>query len=296
MTAALAGYIPSPTAGVLWLGPIPIRGYALCILAGICVAIWVCGRRLADRGARTEDALTVAWWAVPFGIVGGRIYNVITTPQPYFGKGGDPWDAFAIWHGGLGIWGAVALGALGAWIGCRRNNIAFLDFADAAAPGVVLAQAMGRWGNYFNNELYGRPTNVPWALKIYQWDEPAGHAVHNAAGQPVVQGLFQPTFLYASLWCLIVAIIVLAVDRHRMLGRGRSFALYVILYPVGRIVVELMRSDFANHILGLRVNVWVCMIVFLFGVTIFVLTGRRHPDGIREGLPQRETATVDATT
>jgi len=296
VTTVFTDYIPSPTAGVLWLGPVPIRGYALCILAGICVAVWVCGRRLVDRGAKSEDALTVAWWAVPFGIVGGRLYNVITTPQPYFGENGNPWDAFAIWHGGLGIWGAIALGAVGAWIGCRRNGIAFLDFADAAAPGVIFAQAMGRWGNYFNNELYGHRTDVPWALKIYQWDESAGHAVHNAAGQPIVHGFFQPTFLYESLWCLIVAIVILLIDRRILLGRGRSFALYVILYPVGRIFMEFMRTDFANHILGLRVNVWVCIIVFLIGLTLYVLTGRRHPNGVREGLrvPEPEPEDVNS--
>ncbi len=287
MSAALVGYLPSPSVGVLWLGPIPIRGYALCILAGIVFAVWATGRRLEDRGYQREDALTVAWWAVPFGIVGGRLYNVITTPQPYFGENGNPWDAFAIWHGGLGIWGAIALGALGVWIGCRRNNIAFLDYADACAPGVIVAQAMGRWGNYFNNELYGHPTDVPWALKIYKWDESAGHAVRDAAGNPIVQGFFQPTFLYESLWCLIIAIVILYIDRRWLLGRGKSFALYVILYPVGRVFMELMRTDFANHILGLRVNIWVCILVFIGGVVIYVLCDRRHPNGIREGLLDR---------
>ncbi len=293
MSAGLLTYLPSPSEGVLWIGPIPVRGYALCILAGICFAIWATGRRLEDRGHQREDAMTVAWWAVPFGIVGGRIYHLITTPQPYFGKGGNPWNAFAIWHGGLGIWGAIALGALGAWIGCRRNNIPFLDYADAAAPGVIVAQAMGRWGNYFNNELYGHPTDVPWALKIYKWDETAGHAVRDAAGHPIVQGFFQPTFLYESLWCLIIAIAILLIDRRWLLGRGRSFAAYVMLYPVGRIFMEFMRTDFANHILGLRVNVWVCILVFLIGLVMFVWCGRRHPDGIREGKREAEDTTPE---
>lgn len=262
-------YLPSPTTGVLWLGPIPMRGYALCILAGIVAAIWICGRRLRDRGYESDHALNVAWWAVPFGIVGGRIYHVITSPQAYFGEGGKPLDAFKIWQGGLGIWGAIALGALGAWIGCRKYNVNFWDYADAAAPGVILAQAMGRWGNWFNNELYGDKTDVPWALKIYQWDESAGHAVKDAAGDPVVLGYFHPTFLYESLWCLVVAAIIVFVDRKRGLARGRSFALYVMLYPVGRIVFELMRTDKANHILGLRVNVWTSMFVFALGAFLW---------------------------
>lgn len=262
-------YLPSPTTGVLWLGPIPLRGYALCILAGIVAAIWICGRRLRDRGYESDHALNVAWWAVPFGIVGGRIYHVITSPQAYFGEGGKPLDAFKIWQGGLGIWGAIALGALGAWIGCRKYSVNFWDYADAAAPGVILAQAMGRWGNWFNNELYGEKTDVPWALKIYQWDESAGHAVKDAAGDPVVLGYFHPTFLYESLWCLVVAAIIVFVDRKRGLARGRSFALYVMLYPVGRIVFELMRTDKANHILGLRVNVWTSMFVFALGAFLW---------------------------
>ena len=262
-------YLPSPTTGVLWLGPIPLRGYALCILAGIVAAIWICGRRLRDRGYESDHALNVAWWAVPFGIVGGRIYHVITSPQAYFGEGGKPLDAFKIWQGGLGIWGAIALGALGAWIGCRKYNVNFWDYADAAAPGVILAQALGRWGNWFNNELYGEKTDVPWALKIYQWDESAGHAVKDAAGDPVVLGYFHPTFLYESLWCLVVAAIIVFVDRKRGLARGRSFALYVMLYPVGRIVFELMRTDKANHILGLRVNVWTSMFVFALGAFLW---------------------------
>jgi prolipoprotein diacylglyceryl transferase len=261
----------------------------MCILAGIIVAVWVAGRRLHDRGAvSTGVALDISGLAVPFGIVGARIYHVITSWQPYFGQGGDPIDALKIWHGGLGIWGAIAFGALGAWIGCRRKGVAFLDFADAAAPGILVAQAFGRWGNYFNNELYGHATDVPWALQIHQWNESAGEAVRNAAGQPIVIGTFQPTFLYEAIWVLLVALFIVLLDRHRRLGRGRSFALYVMLYPVGRVVFELMRTDPANHIFGQRVNVWVCAIVFLAGLIGFLVAGRRHPDGAprRSAIPE----------
>jgi prolipoprotein diacylglyceryl transferase len=278
--------IPSPSTGVWWLGPLALRAYALCILAGIIVAVWVAGRRLYDRGAAsTGVALDISGWAVPFGLVGARIYHVITTWQPYFGEGGHPIDALKIWHGGLGIWGAIAFGAVGAWIGCRRKNVAFLDFADAAAPGILVAQAFGRWGNYFNNELYGHATDVPWALQIHEWDHSAGAAVRNAAGQPIVIGTFQPTFLYEAIWCLLIAAAIVLIDRRRSLGRGRAFFLYVMLYPVGRVVFELMRTDPANHIFGQRVNVWVCALVFLAGLIGFLVAGRRHPDGAPRTVP-----------
>lgn len=288
----MSSYLPSPTHGVLWIGPLPIRGYALCILAGIFVAVWIAGRRIVPRGGTVEDIYTVAWWAVPFGILGGRLYNVITSPGPYFGKGGNPLDALAIWHGGLGIWGAVALGAVGGLIGSRKAGISFLDFADAAVPGILVAQAMGRWGNYFNNELYGGATDLPWKLKIYEWDPARGHAVYEN-GKAVVLGFFQPTFLYESIWVLLVAIAILLLDRRFLLGRGRATALYIMGYPLGRVFFELMRTDPANYILGERVNVWVSILVFLGGVVLFVAMGRRHPDGIREGalaaVPKIET-------
>ena len=276
MITALPTAIPSPTTGVWHLGPFPIRAYALCILAGIVVAVWITGRRLVDRGHPREKAVDISAWAVPFGIVGGRLYHVITTPQPYFGAGGHPLRAFYIWEGGLGIWGAVALGAVGAWIGARRHGVPFLDFADAAVPGVAVAQALGRWGNWFNNELYGRPTNVPWALTIHEWDQSAGRALRDAAGHPIVLGTFHPTFLYESLWCLLLALGLVLADRRLSLRRGQIFGLYIAGYPLGRVVVELMRSDEANHILGLRVNVWTSIVVFLFGV--YLVWRLRHRD------------------
>ena len=159
-------YIPSPSRGVWHLGPLPIRGYALCIILGVIAAVWISERRWAARGGRPGVIGEVAIWAVPFGIVGARIYHVITTPDPYFGDGGHPWEAFAIWKGGIGIWGAISMGALGAWIACRRQGVPLPAVADVAAPGIAVAQAIGRWGNWFNQELYGKPTDLPWALKI----------------------------------------------------------------------------------------------------------------------------------
>lgn len=277
--ASLTTYIPSPTQGVWYLGPIPIRAYALCILAGIIVAVWWTDRRLVARGARKGIALDIGAWAVPFGIVGGRIYHLITTPQPYFGPGGHPLDAFAIWNGGLGIWGAVALGAVGVWIGCRRHGLTFKQFADAAAPGLLVAQAMGRFGNYFNNEIYGGPTNLPWALKVYEWDQALGRAVTDAAGNPIVKGYFHPTFLYEAIWCVLLAVGLVWLERHRRLASGQTFAAYVMGYPVGRIVIENMRSDSANHILGQRVNTWVSILVFLIGLIMWIRFGRARAAG-----------------
>jgi prolipoprotein diacylglyceryl transferase len=273
----LPASIPSPVQGVWHLGPIPVRAYALCILIGIVVAVWVAERRWRARGGRAGIALDVAAWAVPFGVVGGRLYHVITTPQPYFGPGGDPLEALAIWRGGLGIWGAIALGGVGAWIGCRRAGVLLPPFADAAAPGIALAQAIGRWGNWFNNELYGRATHLPWGLEVHEWDTVAGRAVVDGDGHPVVLGTFQPTFLYESVWDVGTAIVLVLLDRRYRLGHGRVFALYVILYTLGRGWIEALRVDPANHVLGLRLNLWTSMLVFLGGVAYLVISARRRP-------------------
>ncbi|KRE52926.1 prolipoprotein diacylglyceryl transferase [Phycicoccus sp. Soil748] len=283
--------IPSPTSGVWHVGPFPVRAYAMCILAGIVAAVWITGRRLVDRGHAVEKAVDISAWAVPFGIVGGRLYHVITTPQPYFGEGGHPIRALYIWQGGLGIWGAISLGALGALLGARRHGVSFHDFVDSAVPGVAVAQALGRWGNWFNNELYGGRTDLPWGLTIHEWDQAAGHAVRDASGKAVVLGTFHPTFLYESVWCLLLALFLVVVDRRRRLRKGQLFGLYVAGYPVGRIVFELMRSDEANHIFGVRVNVWVSILVFLLGVFL-VWLGRRRP----LALPDRSARTEPLAT
>lgn len=261
---------PSPSQGVWHLGPIPIRAYALCIIAGIVVAIWLTQRRWKARGGNPDDVADIALWAVPFGIVGGRLYHVLTDPELYFLPGRDPIKAFYIWDGGLGIWGAVALGAVGTWIGCRRRGVNLWDFGDALAPGLVLAQAVGRWGNYFNQELYGGPTTVPWALEI----DPA----HRPPDTPDI-GLYHPTFLYESMWNVAVAVLLLWVDRWFHLSRGKLFTLYVAAYTVGRGVIEAMRVDHANHFLGLRLNDWTSLIVFLAAATVLCWPRRRGDQG-----------------
>ena len=268
--------IPSPDRAVWFLGWFPVRAYAMCILAGIILAVWITQKRLADRGGKPGQALDVAMWVVQIGIVGGRPYYVISSLQAYFGEGGRPLNAFKIWEGGLGIWGAVALGALGAWIGCRRNGVRFLDYADAAAPGVVLAQAIGRRGKHFNNELYGARTELAWGLPIHCWDQGAGVAVTCPGGTTTILGTFQPTFLFESLWCLLVALALVLVDRRLTLAKGQIFALYVILYAFGRGFIEMLRTDAANHVLGLRLNVWTSVIVFACAAFAYWRFGTRN--------------------
>lgn len=273
--------IPSPTQGVWDLGPFPLRAYALCIVAGIIAAIWLTEKRWVARGGAPGDVLDIAVWAVPFGIVGGRIYHVITTPRPYFGEGGDPLRAFAIWEGGLGIWGAIAFGGLGAWIACRRRGIPLPAFADAIAPGLLVAQAIGRLGNWFNNELYGRATDLPWALTIYDWR--GGRAVVGADGEPVVLGTFHPTFLYELLWNLAAAALVIWADRRFRLSHGRAFALYVASYCAGRLWIELLRTDYAETILGVRLNVFTAVVVGLLAVAYLVWQRGRPREVITRG-------------
>ncbi|MGW1036138.1 prolipoprotein diacylglyceryl transferase [Streptomyces antibioticus] len=258
-------YIPSPSRGVLYLGPIPLRGYAFCIIIGVFVAVWLGNKRWIARGGRAGTVADIAVWAVPFGLVGGRLYHVITDYELYFSEGRDWVDAFKVWEGGLGIWGAIALGAVGAWIGCRRRGIALPAYADAIAPGIALAQAIGRWGNWFNQELYGKATDLPWAL----------HITSSTDGR--MPGYYHPTFLYESLWCVGVALLVIWADRRFKLGHGRAFALYVAAYCAGRGWIEYMRIDDAHHVLGLRLNVWTAIVVFVLAVTYIVVSAKKRP-------------------
>ena len=267
--------IPSPEQAIWFLGPVPVRAYALCLLAGIVVALWWTGRRLDARGAREDAIWDIGVWAVPFGIVGGRLYHVISSPGPYFGPGGDPVDALKIWQGGLGIWGAVALGALGAWIGARRVGVDFRVLATAVAPPLAVAQAIGRWGNWFNNELYGGPTDVPWALQIHAWDPSRGQALRDSAGEAIVLGTYHPTFLYESLWCLLIAGVLLLIERRWKPAPGQLFAAYLMLYPLGRGFIESVRIDEATIVLGLRLNVWTSVLVFAFGALLWWVWRRR---------------------
>ncbi|MFE3110970.1 prolipoprotein diacylglyceryl transferase [Kitasatospora indigofera] len=260
-------YIPSPSRGVLYLGPVPLRAYAFCIIIGVVVAVWLGSKRWVARGGAKHTVGDIAVWAVPFGLVGGRLYHVITDHQLYFGDGRNPWNAFKIWEGGLGIWGAIALGAVGAWIGARRRGVPLPPWADALAPGIALAQACGRWGNWFNQELYGKATTLPWGLEIDK-TLPDGE---------IVQGIYHPTFLYESLWCVGVALLVIWADRRFTLGHGRAFALYVAAYTVGRFWIEALRIDEAHRFFGLRLNDWTAIVVFLGAVAYLVIVGKKRP-------------------
>ena len=266
---ALPAFLPSPDTGVWNLGPVPLRAYALLIIVGIVVAIWVGNRRWVARGGRPGVVADVALWAVPFGIVGGRLYHVLTDNQLYFGPGGTGWaGAVQIWQGGLGIWGAVLGGALGAWIGCRRRGIPLPPFGDAIAPGIVLAQAIGRFGNWFNQELFGAPTDLPWGLQIDPVHRPAGYEAFET---------FHPTFLYEALWNLGVFFVLIWADRRFRMGHGRVFALYVALYCAGRVWIEALRIDPANTVLGLRLNVWTAVLVGLGAVVYIAVSARLRP-------------------
>jgi prolipoprotein diacylglyceryl transferase len=270
--------IPSPTRSVWHLGPLPIRAYAICIIIGILVAIWLTTRRWRERGGNPDHVWDVAAWAIVLGIIGGRLYHVVTDPELYFASGKHPIDAFKVWDGGLGIWGAIALGTLGAWIGCRRRNIRLAVFADAAVPGVIFAQAIGRWGNWFNNELYGGPTSLPWGLQVHDIDVATGHAQPCTFGNLGAQicGTYQPTFLYECLWDIAIGFALLWLDRRLRLGRGNVMALYVMGYTAGRGWIEALRTDHANHFLGLRLNDWTSVIVFLLGLAWFLTHGGFH--------------------
>ncbi|WP_338675324.1 prolipoprotein diacylglyceryl transferase [Streptomyces sp. SCSIO 30461] len=261
-------YLPSPSTGVLYLGALPLRAYAFCIIVGVFVAVWLGNRRWVARGGEKGVIADVAIWAVPFGIVGGRLYHVITSPDAYFGEGGEPIRALYVWEGGLGIWGAIALGGVGAWIGCRKYVISFPAFADAVAPGIALAQGIGRWGNWFNQELYGRPTTLPWGLEIDRANRP---------DDMLDVATYHPTFLYESLWDVGVAVLVIWAGRRFALGHGRTFALYVAAYTVGRFWIEYLRIDEAQMFLGLRLNNWTSVVVFLGTVTYLVISARRRP-------------------
>ena len=254
--------ILSPAEGVAHLGPLPLRGYALCIAIGVVVGVMISERRLVARGAPRGIGADFATVAVPFGIVGARLYHVITTPDPYFGSGGHPIEALYIWRGGLGIWGAIAGGFLGALLVFRRRGIPISLAADAVAPSLVVAQAIGRWGNWFNQELYGRPSTLPWAVKI--------DVAHRLPGYENI-GTYQPTFLYESIWCLGVAVLCIWADRRYKLGGGRVFALYVAAYTAGRGWIEALRIDTAHRFFGLRLNDYVSIVVFTLAVAYLIV-------------------------
>jgi prolipoprotein diacylglyceryl transferase len=262
--------IPSPTISFFDLGPFRVHIYALFILTGIVLAIWLANHRLTKRGGESGVAIDIALWAVPFGIVGGRIFHVLTHLNDYFAPGSDITAIFRIWEGGLAIYGAILFGLLGAWLGARIAGVRLWSFVDAVAPGVLLAQAIGRWGNYFNQELFGTPTTLPWGLEIdssnpaYPLGLPGGL-------------LFHPTFLYESLWSLAGVVLLLSLDKKFELRWGKMFALYIAFYSVGRIWTESLRIDPSEVVLGLRTNIWSAIFGIVAAIVIWRVQTRRHP-------------------
>lgn len=266
--------IPSPSISYIELGPLTIHFYALCIIAGIAVAVWLGDKRLRSYDpSLTSVVADVAIIAVPSGIIGGRIYHVLSSPSEFFGSGASFLEVFAIWKGGLGIWGAISLGALGAYWGYKRvaqtrKDLALPSFAvflDALAPGILLAQAIGRFGNWFNIELFGRPLETWWALEVPQSFRPSEVKTFET---------FHPTFAYEAIWCSLVALALLLISKK--LHPGQTFALYIASYCVGRFFIENIRIDSANIFFGLRQNEWVSVLVGVAAIGIFARISQKH--------------------
>ena len=262
--------IPSPSQGTWEIGPVPLRAYALCIIAGIILAVWIGERRWVARGGTAGEISDLAVWGVPFGLVGARLYHVMTDWQLYFGEDENPITALYIWRGGLGIWGGIAMGTLGVIIGARLRGIKLLPLLDAIAPGVLLAQALGRWGNWFNQELFGRPTDLPWALEIDEAHRPSAY---------LDQTTFHPTFLYEFLWCIAAFAVVIWADRRLQLGHGRVAALYVMTYTLGRFWIESLRIDEVqlSDVYGLRFNEWTSIVLFSLAAAYFIWSAKTMP-------------------
>jgi len=289
--------IPSPPS--VWsqfhLGPLTIHTYAICILVGIIAAVIITQRRLSTRGAESGVVLDIIIWAVPIGIVGARFYHVFTHVGDYFLSGANLWNVFAIWDGGNALYGSLLGGAVGAYIGCRRHGVRFWSFADALAPAMLVAQSLGRFGNYFNHELFGLPTTLPWGLQIEATN--AKFPPGLAAGT-----LFHPLFLYEIIWNLIGVAIILLLERKLHLRWGRSFAVYLIWYGLGRSWLEAIRIDpTSDDFLGIPANVWASFVAIAVGITLFVIQTRRHPEPEtsvhREGwIPKTQRGTSPAVT
>ncbi len=282
--------LPSPSTNVWHIGAFPLRAYALCIIAGIIVAMIIATRRWQARGGTADSMEMMVVVGVPFGIVGARLYHVITDYQLYFGPGRQPLNALKIWEGGLGLWGAIAFGVLGGYLVARRRKIAFPAVLDAVAPAILVAQAIGRLGNWFNQELFGRPTTLPWALEIAPQYRPPGFAQF---------ATFHPTFLYEMLWDLAAAAVLVWLDRRFRLGHGKVFALYVVLYTAGRFWIEALRIDTVNEIGGFRLNNYTSLLGFVIALIwlIWLIRNRPGREEVVEGIGLTvASAETDGTT
>ena len=267
----LLGIIPSPSSGSIHLGPLRLNAYGLMIAIGVIAAVRIAGRRAENKGVgTTEDISSIAMWAVPAGVLGGRAYHVLTDYERFQGH----WfDAVKIWQGGLGIWGGVTAGVAVGWWCARRRGLDAWWIISCAAPAIAIAQAIGRWGNWFNQELFGRPTTLPWALEVSnEIAEKAGYAAGTT---------FHPTFLYESVGCVVLAWLLIRLERRITPARGRLFAWYVAGYTVLRFGTESIRIDTAHHVGGMRLNQWVAIGVFTAAVLFLAvdrLRSRETPE------------------
>ncbi len=266
---------PSPSSGILKIGPLSLHAYGVCIALGMALGVWFAGRRWAARGGDSSDLGRMATWALPAGIIGARIYHIATDWKSFDGRRGA---MFKIWEGGLGIWGGVALGTIVGLLAARALKLPLTAMLEVAAPAIPLAQAVGRWGNWFNQELFGRPSTLPWAVEIARDKRPKGYTIFET---------FHPTFLYESLWNLSVVGIVLLVEKKfgKRLKPGRLFAVYVGGYSLGRLVIEQMRTDSATKIFGYRINTFTAGALILGSIIVLANGLRRDPDTQRVANP-----------
>lgn len=253
-------YIPTPAVSKFSVGPLTFHAYALCIIAGVIAAIWIGDRRYRNFGGTAGVVSDLAMWVVPAGVIGGRLYHVITTPENFFGKNGNPGDIIKIWEGGLGIWGAISLGAITAYwryqkLLAKPETISFTYFLDALAPGLLVAQGIGRFGNWFNGELFGSPTTLPWALEIPRYLRP---------NESIDIATYHPTFLYEALCNFALAVILIKLTNR--FPSGALFAIYVAGYCSYRFLIEGLRIDTAHVLAGLRLNQWVSLVIGLSAI------------------------------
>jgi prolipoprotein diacylglyceryl transferase len=281
---AILASIPSPSSGELTIGPIAIHAYGLMLLLGIAACIWITGVRWTRRGGDWDLVFRVAVWGVAAGIVGARAYHVITSwdevPDEW-------WGVFAVWKGGLGVWGGIGLGTIVGAIVVKRSGAPVGAFMDAVAPGLLVAQAIGRWGNWWNQELFGKPTDLPWALEIDPENRPADYAADET---------FHPTFLYEFIWDLAMAGLLLLVDRRFRIRPPALFSLYVALYTFGRFFEELLRIDPSKEWGPLRLNAWVSIVFFVLSASFFVwwqiIRPRRRRRAAEAEAPKRRAMAI----
>jgi prolipoprotein diacylglyceryl transferase len=276
-------FLPSPSRSLWHIGPVPVRAYPICVVLGIIVGLWIASRRYRKVGGRPGMILDIATVAIPVGLVGARLYSVLTDLGLYFAHGRDWINVFRIWDGGLGIPGAVVGGALGAWVVCRRERTRLAPVAGAVAPALAFAQSIGRWGNWFNQQLYGHPTTLPWAVEI--------SPEHRLAGY-VNFATFQPTFLYESLWDALVGVTVILAARRLLLPGDRTFALYAGLYAFGRFWTEGLEINYSPRALGLRIDQVVMLLILACAIVYLYLTRQeRGPDVVTPA--RRDTVAAD---